>query len=428
MNTTFSALALLRITGAGTSFLLVALMGRVLGAEGLGAYAFAMSWLGVAQLLTTFGLHHYAVRALPPMLVGHDYGAIWGFVRLAFLVCTALAIGLTLLAPWIIEVIHFSPQPSLQATLLAAVIMLVPITLSQLRAGLLRGFGRPVLGMAPELILLPGLQLVALSLLWLIGYDIQLLTAIYVTFGCAIIVLIAGAWPLVSSLRLLPTAPPRILVKKWLLEGGKSSFLFAVGVLMGVTDIIMLGALSTAEEIGVYTIAARFFVLMQIPALAASGAVSHLVAEYVASKRLVELSALIGATAKRTTLLALATAALATGPALAAGLIFGPQFAGATIPILVMIWFRAAEAFFGHPASFLANGGYIGLSSIIVVSGVALNIGLNFFLIPTFDAMGAAMATSLAHFGTTLVMAWAVWRVFKIRCLPSVVQSRKENL
>lgn len=424
MSTAFSALVLLRIIGAGTSFLVVALMGRVLGADGLGAYAFAMSWLGVAQLLTTFGLHHYAVRALPVMLVEQDYGAIRGFVSIALLSCTVLTICLTLLAPWIIQAVRFSPLSSLQATLLAAVILLGPFTLSQLRSGLLRGFGKPIQGMLPELILFPGLQLIALSILWLVGYSIQVLTVIYVTFGSAIIVLIVGAWPLFLRLRLLPAAGLRITPRKWLVEGGKSSILFAVGTLMGLTDIIMLGVLSTAEETGIYTVAGRFFLLMQIPALAASGAVSHLVAEYVASKRHAELSGLLGATATKTTLLAFATAVLVTGPAFAAGLIFGPQFASATTPILVMTWFRVAEAFFGHPTSFLANGGYIGLSSIIISGGVVLNIGLNILLIPTFDALGAAIATSLAHFGTTLVTAWALWRVIEIGCLPSFFQRK----
>lgn len=407
------------------SFLLLVMLGRLLGPDGLGAFAFAISWLAIAQIITTLGLQHYAVRAIPPMLVQNRIGDVRGFVKLAIVSCFALSICLTLVALTFADVFQLSSEEALQNALAMASILLIPLTLNQLRSGLMRGFGRPVSGMAPELVLYPGIQILLIAAIWLAGQAITIQTAVYSAFGAAVISLIVGAAPLIQRLSALPDTPAQFRAAKWLVEGGKSTILFAFGVLMAATDIVMLGALSSAEQVGLYAIAARFFALMMIPALAASGAVSHLVAEYVSAKKFDALSQMAGKTATQMTILAVVTASLATGPAIAAGLIFGPEFAAATWPILVMIWFRAAEAFFGHPVSFLANGGRIGLAAVLVGCGLGLNAGLNYLLIPAYGALGAAVATSSAHFVTTLVMAWTVWLVFNLKSVPSFFQGQR---
>jgi O-antigen/teichoic acid export membrane protein len=238
--------------------------------------------------------------------------------------------------------------------------------------------------------------------------------------------LIVGAAPAWAALRALPRARPSFALGRWLAEAGKSSFLFAAGAVMAATDVMMLGALSSAEQTGLYGVAARFFMLMQLPALAASAAMSHEAARLHAAGDRAALSTLVRGTAARTALAALGLAALCTPIALRPDLVFGAGFAAATAPMLILIWTRAGEAVFGHPGSVIANAGGAGRAGLIVLGGAAVNAGLNAVLIPQFGAVGAACATAAAYLALTAVLAHAVWRRFGVICLPGRASLKKE--
>ncbi len=415
----FNQLALLRLSGAGISFLLLIILGQLLGPEGVGAFVFAMSWLGIAQLVTTLGLHHYAVRAIPPLQVASDYGGVRGLVMFSFTISLSLAVLLVAIFPILDRHLTIATDSSMQDALLFASFLLVPLTLSQMRSGVLRGFGRPVLATTPELLVHPALQVIGLTAAVLIGVEITVRGALSISLGSALLVAAISIYLLARTLAELPKEALSFKPKKWLTEGGKSSFLFAVGMLMSSTDVVMLGALAGPEQTGIYGVAARFFLLMQIPVLAASGAISHLAAEYVARSKTAELSKLSQSVAWKSLGLALVAAIPVSLLAFQVDWIFGAGFAAATTPILILVWSRVAEATMGHPASILANGGRIGLTSLVVGGGLLLNVFLNYLLVPSFGAAGAAIATSIAHLLTTISVAWIVWRAMGVLCLPT---------
>lgn len=418
MSTAFYASFALRLYGAAAGFALTLALGRVLGPEGFGAYAYAMGWVNVALLATTFGFHHFCVRALPPMLLTGRHDAARGLVLAATGLTAAAALALTLAAPGLVAALHLSPDPRMAEALATGAFLLLPLTLNQLRAGVLRGLGRPVAAQAPEQVLQPTLLLALLGGAAALGAGLNAQGALLLSAAAAMAALVFGAAPAIAALRALPQARPSFALRGWLAEAGKSSVLFAAGVIMSATDVMMLGALSSAEQTGLYGVAARFFMLMQLPALAASAAMSHEAALLHAAGNRAALSTLVRGTAGRTVLAALGLAALCTPIALRPDLVFGAGFAAATAPMLILIWTRAGEAVFGHPGSVIANAGGTGRAGLIVLAGAVLNGALNFVLIPQFGATGAACATAAAYLALTAVLAHAVWRQLGVACLP----------
>lgn len=423
MNRIYDTSLILRLFGASTAFVLTLVLSRLLGPAGYGAYAFAMSWVNIALLVTTLGFHHFCVRAFPPMLHDRRYGAARGLVLTALALTGTVAIALTLGVPALADVLLLSPDPRLEGALVAGALLLLPLTLNQLRAGLLRGLSRPILAQIPEQMLQPLLLLLMIgAVAWAYGVPtgggLDAADALRLAAIAAYVSLVFGAVPAVRALCALPG--DRLVLKpvQWLVEAGKSTFLFAAGVVMASTDVVMLGALSTAEQTGLYGVAARFFLLMHLPALAASATLSHEAARLKAAGQFLELSFLVRRTATRTALTAIGLAALCTLPALGPGLLFGPGFAAATVPMLILIWSRVGEAVFGHPASVLANAGGVGRAGTMVALGALVNALLNFVLIPRMGAVGAALATAVTHLVLTAAMAWTVWCRFGVVCLP----------
>ena len=413
----FSAITM-RLFSAVAAFALTMLLGRLLGADGYGAYAFAMGWLSLAILATSLGFQHYAVRAIPPMLVAGRPPAVIGFILASAALTGCLALAATLAAPTLVSMLVFSPDPRLEAALVVAAVLLVPTTLNQLRSGILRGLGQPVAGQLPELVLQPTLLLGLVGAAWLVGTGLDAVTALRLAFVAAIASLALGLLPLVRALRTLGWARPVFQGRPWMVGAVKSSFLFAAGTVMAATDTVMLGQLSSAAETGLYGVAARFFQLMYLPALAASAALAHEASRLHAAGRMLELSALARTTATRTALLALVFAGGCTLVAFHLGAIFGPDFAAAKGAVLILVWARAAEAVFGHPGAILANTAFAGLTAVLFAAAACGNIALNALLIPSFGAEGAAVATGLSHFLLTAAVFAATYLKLGVLSLP----------
>ncbi len=414
----YDQLLLLNLFGAGTGFVTTLVLGRLLGPDGYGAYVFALGWLNLALLVTTLGFHHFMVRALPPLRLEERHGEMRGLLLLAVVIASLFALALTWATPLLLDTFTVSDDPTLEQALGAATVLLLPMTLNQMRAGLLRGAGRPVAGQAPELALQPVLFLSALVAAWIFGRSLDAVAVLHLLAGAVGLALLAGAVPVIATLRALPAAPIAFRARHWLVEALTSSVVFSALVIMAATDVVVLGALSTAEETGLYGLAARFFTVMQIPVLAAAGVLSHEVARLRATGADVALAAMVRRTAGRTALAAIGLGLLCTPVALAPELLFGPGFAAASTPMLVLIWSRVGEAVFGNPGAVLGNGGHLRLMGVLVVVSAGLNLCLNVILVPEFGATGAAAATAVAHLLLTLALVFAVRRHFGLLSLP----------
>lgn len=418
MSRTFDVLFLLNLFAAGTGFLTILTLGRLLGPEGFGAYAFALAWINLAVMVTTLGFHHFLIRALPPMVAGTRHGEARGLVLLAGLLGSGLAIGLAAAAPGLLAAMPPSDNAALVEALLAATALLVPMTLNQMRSGLLRGMSRPIEAQVPELAVQPVLFLAGIGTLVALGRSLNPTLVLEWLAVVLWVALLCGAVPAIAALRAIPRAPLLLRTGRWLAEALKSSLVFSAMTIMTATDVVVLGLLSTAEQTGLYGLASRFFLMMQIPAIVASGVLSHEVARLSAAGAHRALGVLVRQTATRTVLAATGLAVPLTGLALAPELVFGTGFAAASLPMLILIWSRVGEATFGHPGAVLGNGGHLGLTGRLVAASALVNLLMNLALVPALGAVGAALATATAHLLLTVALVMAVRRHFGVLSLP----------
>lgn len=410
----------MRLFSAGAGFVIAVILGRLLGAAGFGSFTLAMGWLGVTTIFTTLGFQHFTVRAIPPLVAEGRLHAVAGLIIFAASLTGSLALLAMLLAPIVIKRLQLFPDPAMEAAVLAVGLYFLPVTINQLRQGVLRGLGQPLGAQLPELILQPTIFVALIGAATALGWRLDTIRAIELMLLSVVICLCVGIWFLARSLKGNLLWPPAFFPLSWLLQAGKSCYLFAAVTVMSATDILMLGHLSNAEETGVYGVAARFYLLMFLPSLATSSSLSHEISRLYRGEQKAELEATVRRSATYAAFLAVLLALVCTIATFRLGPIFGAEFEVAALPILILVWSRAAEALLGQPGVILANTAFVGLTGGGVTFAIALNFALNALLIPKFGATGAAIATATAHLiMASIFAALTLWKA-KIVSLPSI--------
>lgn len=409
----FSLVLFLRLYAAGASFGLTILLGRLLGPAGFGAYSFAMGWVSIGVLFTTLGFHHFVIRAIPPMIIHNRQTEVSGLILLSALITTLLSFIVILASRSV--AFKTALEPDLKLALALALLLLLPMTWNQLRTGVLQGLGHPVAGQIPERLVQPSLIFLIVAICWLTGVSLRVNDVILITLAATLIAFAVGLVFLVPVLRKVWARPVDLHPGTWMVGAAKSSLLFAAGAIMGATDTVMLGTLSTPSETGLYGVAARFFMLMALPLNAAAVLVSQRAAKFYAANDTVALEDIVRKAALRTFLSSMLLAILSTIAAFNVTFLFGAGFEGAFLPILILVWSRAAVSVFGEPASALANTAFIGTVSIVAILFAVFNFAMNALLIPEFGANGAATATAISFLMMSLLLAYLVKKQIGIR-------------
>ena len=190
-------------------------------------------------------------------------------------------------------------------------------------------------------------------------------------------------------------------------QGLLFTILMAANVIYNKIDIVMLEKMVGSTEVGYYSGATRFiypfmfistaFMTAIFPSLAkhAGNSVNFNKIQYIALYYLGGIGIL-----------------LSTGLFLTADLIFTTLFDhkyDASIPIFkILVWYLAIVFIYGSISNNLVAKNKVRFLVILNVIMIALNIGLNFYLIPWYGAVGAAVATIVCEV-IILVTAGLYW-------------------
>lgn len=395
-----------KVAGVLAAFAVAVLLARALEPAGYGLYAYAFALMSVIGIPTQLGLPHLVVRQTAIAVDARDSDAVlrvWRWSAAASLLAAATIIGVSLVVLWLL------PQAlgGARGPFLWALALLPLIAFGNLGAGALRGLGRVTTGLAAEHVVR---QVLFLSLIVTLvvaagGLDARTAMVAHVAAagGAA-----AFAWVRATSVR-LPSggAVASGFGSLWLRSALLLGIVSAAHLVNMRLDILMIGALLDAADVGVYQVAQSGANLVALGASAAGLVAAPEFARLHARADTAALQALCKRAA-RFALLVSAPAALAlilVGAPLV-GIAFGDAYRPAAAPLA---WLAAAQllsAAFG-PVGVLLNMGH---HEAVTVRGVAtaavVNVVLNAVLIPTLGISGAAIATAVS------VVVWNVllWR------------------
>jgi O-antigen/teichoic acid export membrane protein len=401
-----------QLLGRITRIAIVVYAARILGPASWGAFSYAMGLVAFLTIFTDIGVSAIVTReSAKNPAIGDRYFSTAFFLKLVFLILGAalLIFG----APYI--------------TNLEEAKMLLPIISLVLIFDSLRNFGFAI-SRANEKMQWEGINEVLTNIaitglgFWALNNSAtsQSLTASYaLAVGIGFLLI---AWQLRHYFKNLLTNLDYSLIKPILSMAWPFALASSLGAVMINTDLIMLGWLTSAEEVGFYSVAQRpiqlLYVLPTIFAVSLFPTFSRLANQDNAKfKEILET--------------ALKIALLAALPIAAGGMILGDQIINllfgaayqSAIPAFQILLLTVLIVF---PSAIISNAifSYNQQNKFVAFSalGATGNIFFNFLLIPLYGIAGCAAATIF----TQLIANGFIWKKMKeVNSFQVIGQSKK---
>jgi O-antigen/teichoic acid export membrane protein len=397
------AYASVSAASAGLLLILFVIAGRTLGDVEFGKFSFALALGTIFETLMDFGLHQVTIRAVArdrtqaTALLHHTLGIklVWGAVALVALVVTA-----TMLRPeWDVRLACYLLGGSL-------VLRSYMLTIRGVLQGLER-FGWDSVVVAADRAILLAFGTAAL----LAGTGLRGLAIAFVVARAT--ALAFAAWLTHAELGGVGIRFDRAIWRELQTTALPLGFFLVVLNLYSYVDGVMLGVMRGNVETGLYAAAYRTYEGMSyLPSIIAAVLTPRLSELFVRDRDEHRRVALVGLAGSVGLALVVGAAAYTLATPLLVWL-FGPAFAPAAspfrilcvgLPLVFAIWVLHAIVISVNRESLLVKTALVGL---------AVNVGLNFYLIPRMGADGAALATVVGELVSMTILIGGVVAAFR---------------
>lgn len=403
--------AVLQILAAGLQFLAGVLVARGLGSDGKGIQALVVLIPDMARAVAHMGFGTACTRQIvkQPSRSGAIAGNLLVF---ALIVGSLFCAGLWVAFPWLERFVSADSAGAVAAMgdgvtgAIQLAILAVPLLLLEGYLGGALVGSRAILAANVAKVVQTG----SFALLVPLLFHSQGVTVTVAVKAWVLSFALGDAVALFALLLVLRgrRRPDLGLAREAFLFGVKTLPTSISVYLLFRIDVALVRAWRTAEEVGVYAIAASLAMLFQIvgfsveralvPRLMSKSGEETAVLTPIATRSFVLFGAPLAA-----------VAALAAYPMVP--LLFGEDFAGAVLPLAIILPGLVIGNVGQIANTDLLGRGFPGYASISATFALVVNIGLNVFLIPRYGINGAAIASLVCYTQHGLVLAYIYQRL-----------------
>ena len=402
---------LLRSFCLASGFVTTLLMTHWLGAEGLGVYNYAISWIVLVVIFVKFGFEEFLIRETAARQATDDHETVhrlWNFARLFVIGGSMVAIAIFLI---VISRVEFE-NITLRNTLLIGLAMIPLLSLLGLYRGVFRANKRIINSQLPEFVIRPIVLMSSFASLLLLNVVGSASIAIMVNVLATLCALLFCFWTAKNN-KQEPSVQPATetkhttaphSIKSWLLGAMPFVLIAGIHIINQRTDRLMLGSLLDMESVGLYSVAMQMALVVNFTLLGINQAVAPLVAERYEADRHHELQSIL---IRATTYATAGSLLIVLGLACLGGWvlpIFGPEFTASYYPLLILAAGQLINVAAGPVGELLTMSRKVHIVGIGVGISAVANIVLNLWLIPIYGIIGAAIATSVSMAVWNLVL------------------------
>lgn len=399
-----------RIGAVLLGFALHLVLARTLSLEAYGNYTYAFSWATVLSFVSRLGYTNSIVRFTADYVRREAWGALRGLLHHAR--ARVLVVSIIFATTALLIGSRFSD--GVDTTFYLSLLLIPLLSLASLQDGLLRGLKRPGLAIAVDGLVRPGATLVLLLAAALFGLDGSTEQAMLAMVGGSITALVlARIWErrhLPSRTRTEP--PDHRGSREWTSVSLALLMMGSMSLIHNRADIIMLGWLRGPEEVALYAAASRFAVILLLPLQAVSAIAAPMIAESYGDTDRSDLQRIAGMSGLLVSAFTLpaAIAFIILGEHVLA--IFGPEFQEGYSALVWLVLGQTVSALCGCVAVLMTMTSQHNTAALFNGATAALNLILNWLLIPRYGSMGAAIAT-----GTSLGVQHVLMLTYVVRRL-----------
>ncbi|WP_374968269.1 flippase [Terrabacter sp. BE26] len=395
-------------------FAIVTMLAHVLGKDDVGRYAECFALLSLLGLLALAGFRSGLTRFVAIHLADADVSRLRGTVRLGMGITAggslALAVALGLLAPTIARIMG---DEQLETGVRLVALTLPAHALSEAALAATQGWRTQKAYTVIGRIFDPVLRLVlTIAALWL-GYGyLGAMWSLVIASWVTVLLALAALW---LRMKHVPQGRAVYTIRDIMSFSMISwaSALAATGLIWA--DTLILGAMTDAGQVGVYSVATRLvtlavFVLPPITAtFAPHMAHLHHSQDYAGAARA------YGSATRWTLLLSMpAFVVLLVFPQQLLA-VFGGGFTEGAAVTVILACGQLVGAAAGPCGVVLNMSGRVGLSLLDNALVLVANIGLNLLLIPQWGIVGAAVAWSASIIVVNAIKVIQAWKIVGVR-------------
>lgn len=413
-----------QVAGTAIGFVVQVCLARWLGRDAFGDYVIATAWLSVLVLVGKSGMDTAALRFVAAYRGREEFGKLRGFLTRSHQIVLLSSAVIALLAAGGVGALAQHIRSGLLAVLLVAWALLPVHALLELSAACMRGLQRVVIAQLPVRIVRPLLLLAGVALLVVLRESTptaaQAMGAHLAAAAAALAITLLGLWYFLPQQ--LRETPPEFETRHWCGVAVPLLFISGMHVVLGQTDLLMLGALRGSAETAVYGAAVRVATLVGFGLLAVNMMVAPMIADLHARGDVRQLQSVTGFAAWGILAFALPVTVLLVGAGPWILGLFGPGFREGYAPLIILLGGRLLGALAGSVGFLMSMTGHQREAAKILGVALVVNVSLNAVLIPWIGIAGAATATATTVvLWNSLMLAYVV-RVLKIN--PTILPLR----
>lgn len=397
------------------------LLARLLGAEGLGVYAFCMGIIQVLVIPASLGLQQLFVREIATDLAEENWGRIRGLLwrgNQGVFVCS-----MTLSSVLVMWALLSEAGSVYRGGLFGAAVLLPFFAMGKVNSAALRGLGSLKFSQLSEMTLRPLLFLILMFICMFAGEPFGSSSAVALQAISGVIVCLIVFVVLINKIpSSVKLAKPVYEEKIWF----KVSFFFfllsGLSALNSRLPVLFLGALDLNNETGFFQVAYRSSEVIAFGLIAVSYIVAPELAKLYSQNEKLKLAELILNSSKYMNFYAvLSGVCFLVFAEKIILLVFGLGFGDAVLPFRILCVAQMLNSLFGYSGLILNMIGSEVLTIWCILAGFMFNVLLSILLIPDFGSVGAALASACGLVlwkGLTIII---LYKKFNICCGPFLI-------
>ena len=410
--------AFVKLVGMVFSIIVSVFIGRTLGAEGLGVINLANRIVAVLLVICMFGMRQVLIKEIAIGRNRGDLKRIGDSLKTAYflnvVISIVVSISLIILSPWLAN--SFFKIPELEWVLVLSFIVIPFQILSQIFSSGLTGYRKIWQASLVD-------QTLSVFIVFLILFIYYILSIEITTFNVVIAYVIGRLTTTLALGVYWHTIFSSILKKerktKELIRTAFPIFLVSLTeTIYKNIDIIMIGSLCSAKEVGIYTVASRIAILSGFLLNVANSTVSPKFATLYDENKKPELEKLVQFVTIALFLISLAILIMSMGFGSFILSIWGSEFkSGYSVLVILAIgqFFNVAT---GTVGTLLTMTGFekklLSVNTIFMI----LNLILNYIFINYWGIEGAAIAYMILIIGMNSTRVFYVYKFVGISILP----------
>lgn len=385
---------IVKISGMVIGLIVSVALARLLGAEGFGIISLASRIVAIIMIIGLLGIPQVIIKEVSIGITQKNWKHIGDVMHTSYVLCGVLTFGVSiifiLLAPWISE--HIFNEEKLTFPLIIALLVLTPQVFSRLFSSALIGYRKiwqsnlvdQTLSIAVVGVLLAMLNLYKIEI------TINLVAILYAISRLVVTLSIGLYWRNVYSHKL----QSNIISKKILKTSMPLMLVSASYIISTSVDSVMIGWLSTAEQVGLFSIALKLAMLTSLFSQISNSVLTPKIAQLYHSGKDKEMQQMVKKITKGLTIIGALGLIIIILLGKQILVIWGEEFIqGYSILVILAIgqFFNIASGPVGNLLA-MANQEIV-LKNITIIT-LLVNVLMNYLLINYYGALGAAIATS----------------------------------